>query len=204
MPFGLCNAAQNVHRLMDNVLQDIEFVFVYLNDILVASIPRAEHTRHLRLLFKRLTEQELVVNTDKCKFGVNTIDFLGHRVIEAGTGPLAVRVDAINRFPRKGLQEFLGMLNLYHRFVPHTASLLHPLHGPLKSEGKSLERTATMNNAICAAKEALATAVFLVRPRHAASTSITAVASSTAIGASLAQYIDGHWQPLAFFSNQLR
>ena len=61
-----------------------------------------------------------------------------------------------------------------------------------------------MNNAICAAKEALAAAVLLVHPIHAASTSITVDASSTATGASLELYIDGHWQPLAFFSNQLR
>ena len=37
MPFGLKNAAQTFQRFMDSILQDLDFVFVYLDDILVAS-----------------------------------------------------------------------------------------------------------------------------------------------------------------------
>jgi hypothetical protein len=37
MPFGLKNAAQAFQRLMDGVLRGVDFVFVYLDDILVAS-----------------------------------------------------------------------------------------------------------------------------------------------------------------------
>ena len=37
MPFGLKNAAQTFQHLMDTILQDLDFLFVYLNDILVAS-----------------------------------------------------------------------------------------------------------------------------------------------------------------------
>ena len=37
MPFGLKNSAQAFQRLMDGVLRGLDFVFVYLDDILVAS-----------------------------------------------------------------------------------------------------------------------------------------------------------------------
>ena len=37
MPFGLKNAAQAFQRLMDTVCQGLEFAFVYIDDILVAS-----------------------------------------------------------------------------------------------------------------------------------------------------------------------
>ena len=37
MPFGLKNAAQTFQRLMDSIFQHLDFVFVYLDDILVAS-----------------------------------------------------------------------------------------------------------------------------------------------------------------------
>ena len=47
MPFGLKNAAQTFQRFMDSILQDLKFVFVYLDDILVASKSREEHKRHL-------------------------------------------------------------------------------------------------------------------------------------------------------------
>ena len=33
MPFGLRNAAQSFQRTMDSILQDLEFTFVYLDDI---------------------------------------------------------------------------------------------------------------------------------------------------------------------------
>ena len=37
MPFGLKNAAQTFQRLMDSIFQHLDFVFVFLDDILVAS-----------------------------------------------------------------------------------------------------------------------------------------------------------------------
>lgn len=45
--FGLKNAAQSFQCLMDSVLRDLTFVFVYLDDILVASTSTAEHLSHL-------------------------------------------------------------------------------------------------------------------------------------------------------------
>lgn len=48
MPFGLKNAAQAFQRLMDVVGQDLDFVFIYLDDILVFSRSHREHRHHLR------------------------------------------------------------------------------------------------------------------------------------------------------------
>ena len=39
MPFGLKNAAQAFQRLMDGILHDLNFIFVYLDDILIAAAP---------------------------------------------------------------------------------------------------------------------------------------------------------------------
>ena len=44
----------------------------------------------------------------------------------------------------------------------------------------------------------------LVHPRTNAPTSITIDASGFAIGAVLEQYLQNQWQPIAFFSRQLR
>ena len=33
MPFGLRSSAQTFQRMMDNITRDIDFVFVYLDDI---------------------------------------------------------------------------------------------------------------------------------------------------------------------------
>ena len=65
MPFGLKNAAQTFQRLMDNVLRDCSFAYVYLDDILVASTSVDEHRQHLRQLFRKLADYGLVVNPQK-------------------------------------------------------------------------------------------------------------------------------------------
>jgi hypothetical protein len=51
MPFGLKNAAQSFQRLMDTVLQGIDFVFIYLDDVLVASANEEDHLAHLEAGF---------------------------------------------------------------------------------------------------------------------------------------------------------
>ena len=130
MPFGLRNAAQAFQRLMDVVLQDIPFTSVYINDILVASHSHEEHLQHLRQLFKLLSANGLVINKTKCIFGVPELDFLGHRVTAQGIRPLSDRVaalqDCVPPTDRTSLQRFLGMMNYYHRFIPHVADILPP------------------------------------------------------------------------------
>jgi len=98
MPFGLKNAAQTFQRLMDSVLRDLPFVFVYLDDILVASTLVEEHLSHLRALFTRLSQYGLIINPAKCQFGVFDIDFLGHRVTKGGAAPLGIRLRLLRRF----------------------------------------------------------------------------------------------------------
>ena len=123
MPFGQKNAAQTFQRLMDGVLRDIEYVFVYLDDILIGSKNPAEHKVHLRKVFELLVKNGLLINKPKCVFGVPELDYLGHRVTSEGITPLKSRVEAIKSFPipnsKKSLQRFLGMLNFYRRFIPN-------------------------------------------------------------------------------------
>ena len=75
MPFGIKNAAQAFQRLMDKVGQGLDFIFIYLDDILVFSRSTQAHYDHLQQLFRRLHLHGLVVNVDKCQFGRTTILF---------------------------------------------------------------------------------------------------------------------------------
>ena len=71
MPFGLKNAAQSFQRLMDGILRDVPFAFVYLDDILVACHSPQEHHQHLQQLFTLLSSNALVINKAKCVFGAD-------------------------------------------------------------------------------------------------------------------------------------
>ena len=97
----------------DWVLKDLDFVFCYMDDILVASESEEQHKKHLNVLFDCLESHGLVVKPAKCVFGVTSINFLDHRLDAKGLTPLPARVDAITAFPRpktvKSVQEFIGI-----------------------------------------------------------------------------------------------
>ena len=88
MPFGLKNAAQSFQRFMDVVCRGLDFVFVYLDNILIASSSKGEHHSHLRQLFERLHRNGLIIHLAKSKFGCSELDFLGHHVSRHGVLPM--------------------------------------------------------------------------------------------------------------------
>ncbi len=65
MPFGLRNAGMTFQQLMDSILGGLPFVFVYLDDILVASADEAVHKLHLDAVFSVLQQNGLIVNPEK-------------------------------------------------------------------------------------------------------------------------------------------
>ena len=161
MPFGLKSAAQAFQRLLDSVCAGLDFIFVYLDDILIASESFAEHKEHLKILFDRLQDHRLVVKAEKCVLGVSEINFLGHQVSCEGICPLPAKVKAITEFPTSTLitllERFIGMINFYHIFVPHAAELMKPLYQALsgKPRPKELVWTEDMGRAFNASKNAL-------------------------------------------------
>ena len=67
---------------MNSVFGDVLDVYVvlYLDDILVFSRNAAEHAQHLREVFTRLRAHSLRAKREKCSFGVDTVEYLGHWV----------------------------------------------------------------------------------------------------------------------------
>ena len=132
MPFGLKNSAQAFQRLMDSIFGSRPFVFVYLDDLLIASRSPTEHKAHLWEVFELLHQNGLFINKSKCLLGVSSLSFLGHKVSKDGISPMPERIEAITSFPqpktKKQMQSFLGMVNVYHRVLPHIAEVLVPLH----------------------------------------------------------------------------
>jgi hypothetical protein len=134
-PFGLCNAAQAFQQMMDTTLARLPLIFVYIDDILVASATREQHLKDLREVFERPAANCLSVKPSKCLFGQEAVSFLGHEVDVNGIRPQTSKVNAVKKFPQpetvKGLQGFLGMVNYYH-FIPRAARVMQPMYDLLK------------------------------------------------------------------------
>ena len=91
MPFGMKNSAQAFQRLMDQVFRDLPFVFVYLDDILVASSDEDEHKQHLREVLCKLRDNGMAINVSKCVLGQSAVKYLGTGDFCGGSEALALQ-----------------------------------------------------------------------------------------------------------------
>ena len=55
-PFGLSTSAQVFQQLMDTATRGLDFVYGYVDDLLIFSKSENEHLEHLTILFDRLNE----------------------------------------------------------------------------------------------------------------------------------------------------
>lgn len=100
MPFGLRNAAQTF-IIINGVLQDLDYCYAYINDILIASNTLEKHKRHLHEVFARLNKHGICINPAKCVLGEEQIKFLKFYVVSVkNTRPPQQKVEAIKNFPK--------------------------------------------------------------------------------------------------------
>jgi cleavage and polyadenylation specificity factor subunit 1 len=212
MPFGLRASSNTFQRFMDTMLRGIDNVYAYIDDLLIVSKNEDEHIRHLTILFERLDQYGMIINSNKCQFGKNRLEFLGHIIDANGIQPVPDKVAAINTFPRpetqRQLRRFLGCVNYYHRFVSNCAHTLAPINALLKPKRKGVsidvKWTVEAETAFELIKERLAQAVILKYPKVNARLSLAVDASDVAVGAVLQQEVDGTQEPLAFFSKKMQ
>ena len=141
LPFGLRNASSTFQRFIDQVCHSLPYVLPYIDDIIIFSRLEEEHLEHLRTFSKRLDKHGIVSNATKSEFGKTELKFLGHLVTKEGIRRTKQKIEAISKFPipstTKQLRKYIGMIQYYHRFVPHAAELLGPLIDMLKGKPKT-------------------------------------------------------------------
>ena len=210
LPFGLRNSAQCFQRFINQVTSDFGFVFVYLDDVLIFSPDHDTHLTHLRKLLERFSEYSLTINLDKCKFGVSSLNYLGHHIDATGIKPIADKVQAIVNFPKpsnmRQLRRLIGMIAFYKKFIPNCSEITKPIFAllsPHKYSKKAIEWTKDADDAFQEVLNKLCSPVTLAFPVENAPTYLVSDASNVAAGAVLHQKIDGELRPLAFFSRAL-
>ena len=82
MPFGLTNAPATFMTLMNNILREYldQFVIVYLDNILIYSKNKDEHTKHVKKVLEKLREHHLFGKLSKCEFFKDELEYLGHYI----------------------------------------------------------------------------------------------------------------------------
>lgn len=214
MTFGLKNAAQTFQRFLNNVvLRDLDFLFSYIDDVIIASTSKSEHRDHLRQVFQRLNQFGITINLSKCEFGKSELSYLGYHVTQNGIKPLEDRIKAIIDYPRpktvEELRRFMGMINFYRRHLPKAAEIHNKLnlylHNSKKKDQTPILWSDESNEAFEQCKRSLQDSVTLSFPIPDAPMAIMTDCSNTCAGAVLQQRDPSNntWRPLGFFSNKL-
>ena len=84
LPFGVASAPSIFQRTMDNLLQGIPGVCVYIDDILITGENDEEHLEHLDEVLRRLAEAGMRLKKGKCAYLLSAVDYLGYVINAKG------------------------------------------------------------------------------------------------------------------------
>ncbi|QRW20576.1 Transposon Tf2-12 polyprotein [Rhizoctonia solani] len=209
MPFGLTNAPAAFQDMMNEIFRDLldVYVIIYLDDILVFSLNKKDHEAHVQEVLKRLQDNNLFCNIEKCHFHVKRIDYLGFIILELGIEVDQSKVtDAMNwSTPKnvKNIQEFLGFVNFYRQFIPNFGNMAQPLYNLLKKDSIWKWEQAEQQS-FDGLKKCLTSAPLLLQPNTTKQFYVECNASNYATGAILSQRNpEGKLAPVAYLSKSL-
>ena len=123
MPFGLTNAPTAFMDMMNRIYRPYldHFVVVFVDDILIYSKSREEHSHHLHMALQTLREHQLYAKLEKCDFWLQEIQFLGQMVTQEGISMDPTKVEVVTNWERPKnvfeVHSFLGLARYYRRFV---------------------------------------------------------------------------------------
>ena len=97
LPTRISIGCQGLSHVVDNLFADLkgEYVFNYLDDLVVYSALISEHQEHLREALGRLRSAGFTLNKEKRVLGASEIKYLGHYLSSRGIRVIPDRVEAI-------------------------------------------------------------------------------------------------------------
>ena len=139
--YGLTDMPAAFQKTIDKTLEGIHSKFAFLDDILVITKGSIrEHENELDKILKRLDNEGLAINLQKCKFAKNIIEWLGFTITPSGITPQITKTEAITKLDNpkklKQLRSFLGSVHHLTKFIPNLAKLSEPLRPLLKKNPK--------------------------------------------------------------------
>nr|XP_034982155.1 uncharacterized protein K02A2.6-like [Zootoca vivipara] len=207
LQFGVSVAPGIFQGLMERLLRGLPGVLPYFDDVLIAGKNAQDLLERVRAVLIRLQDAGLKLKKEKCVFGVPKVDFLGYEIDAAGIHPTAAKTRAIAEAPRPGnkteLQAFLGLLNFYHTFLPHKATIAEPLHRLLEKKS-SWCWTQVHQRAFDALRGMLSNRSVLTHFDESKPLVLACDASQYGLGAVLSHRDpDGSERPISFYSRTL-
>lgn len=193
-PMGLTPATAQFQKVMEIVLEGIDGVRVYIDDVAVVTKGTVnDHLEVLKQVLERLNHHQLRLNVDKCHFGYKRISLLGHRLTGNTRSADPAKVAQAIEWPQptsgKEMMRFLGFMNFLRDYIPEYAKIAKPLD-ELRST-RRFTMTGKQQSAFAGLTAALSTAPVLKTPLPGVQFQVATDASQSGLGAVLYQLEEG-------------
>ncbi|KAG0435475.1 Retrovirus-related Pol polyprotein from transposon 17.6, partial [Dictyocoela muelleri] len=143
IPFGLLNAPKFFHNLIVEILYDIPNTTVFVDDILIYTKTKSEHITILEKVLRKLSERNAIINLDKSEFLKTEIHYLGFTICEGKYTPNLNRLSNFSKWKnpttKKQLQQLLGKINWYRKFIPNISDKLYSFYEKLKTKSLKIK-----------------------------------------------------------------
>ncbi|XP_070207867.1 uncharacterized protein [Littorina saxatilis] len=209
MPFGLSTAPSTFARMMRKLDLERFSSFNFFDDILVANDEWEEHLQSLDGVLSVLHTHGLTARPSKVEVGMDSIEFLGHRIGQNTMGPVPAKVSKILRISvpttKKQVRALLGLVGFYRRYIPNFASVVAPLTDLVKKNQPSkVKWSDTCQKSLECIQSVLSSEPVVLLPDFQKAFTVRTDASSTGIGAVLLQpNEEGELRPILYASRKL-
>ena len=137
LPFGIKSAAEVSQKTIDHLFQGYPCESV-VDDMLIWRSTEAEHDKRLLKVLNHAREIGLQLKTDKCKFKVKEVKYVGHILTKDGLKPDPEKTKAIKEMPiptdSQGVHRYLGMITYLAKFIPKLSETATPLRELIKKD----------------------------------------------------------------------
>ena len=205
LPMGVSCSPDIFQSKIYDLLGDIEGTKAYIDDILVVNKGSfKDHLKQLEEIFRRCQKTNIKLNADKCRFGLNEIDYLGYIITPKGIKPNPKKIKAIQAMERPStvteVRRLIGMVQYYRDLWPRRSHILEPFTAiSAGKKGTKIKWTSELETAFKEVKKMVCQETLLTYPDWTKPFDIHTDASDYQLGAVIFQ----QGKPIAFFSRKL-
>jgi hypothetical protein len=135
VPMGLKGAPSYFQHVMQSeVLHGLQYDIceIYIDDIIIFADSEEELAENLRKVLERLSKHNISVSPEKCSFGLEEIEFVGHTLDKDGLHFTRAKLDKVLQIPlpvtSKQLKSFLGVTIFFSDHIQGYTDMAKPLH----------------------------------------------------------------------------
>jgi hypothetical protein len=207
LPFGVQGGPSNYMRIMWRLLGPHigKICQVFLDDVAIISPTFEQHLKDIETVFKALQEGGFTLAAEKCHFGMQQCNYLGHTLTTQGVAVDSSKVQALVDMPRpknvRKLRAYLGLASYYRKYVPDFAQAAAPLIKLLK-KGQAWEWKAEQEWSFQELKKRLVEAPVLAHPNFSKEFIIHSDYSRDGLGAVLSQVDDADEERVVSYASR--